>query len=84
MLEILCLEGPLSLVFSIPSGSYILSASSSTVFSESGGEELDGGLPFRAECSEVSYCLCSVWLWFLYLIQLLQEEAFLMVAEQGT
>lgn len=53
---LLCLEGLVSCVCSIPSGSYILSASPSVGFPELRGS--DGDRQFRTECYKV-----SVWLW---------------------
>lgn len=61
--SLLYLRGLVSLVFSIPSGSYILSASSSAEFPEPMGEEFDRDIPFRTERSEVSHSLHIVWLW---------------------
>lgn len=55
------LEELVFLVFSIQSGSYSLSTSSSVEFPESQGKGLDVGIPIRAECSKVSL-LCNVWL----------------------
>lgn len=53
----------LSLVSSIHSSSFILSASSSTWFSESwGGGVFGRDFPSKAECSRVSHSLCIVWL----------------------
>ena len=47
-------------------------------------EGFDGDFPFRVECSEVSYSLCSVWMCVSTCFHLVQEEASLMIAEQGT
>ena len=60
---LLCLEDLVSLVSSIPSGSYNLSASSSSGVPEPRGEEFDGDIPFRAECSKVAHSLYIVQLW---------------------
>ena len=55
-------EGLILLGSSIPSGSYVLSASSSVGFlSTRGWEEFDGGLPFRAKCSKVCLCVVSAY-----------------------
>lgn len=50
-------------VFSIPSGSYSISASSSTEFFESCGEAIDGDGLFRAESSKMYHYLCIFQLW---------------------
>ena len=60
---VLCLEGLVSLVAFIPSGSYTLSACSSSGFPDPWGEAFDGDIPFRTECSKVSRSLHIVCLW---------------------
>lgn len=50
------LDGLVSSLSSIPSGSYVLCASSSTKSSEPRGQGFGGDNPFRVECSRVSHC----------------------------
>ena len=57
MSALLCLEGLVFLVSSIPSGSYTLTASSSTEFPEPSGGGFDLDIPFRTEYSKVSHSL---------------------------
>lgn len=46
-------------------------------------EELDGDIPFRFECSQVSHSLHNVWLWIcIFFSQLLQEEVKTLVLNQ--
>lgn len=75
MSVLLYLEDLVSLLSSSLPGSHSLSAFSSTGSPERWGEGFDGDIPFRAECCHFSYSV--------RVIHLLQEEAFLMVAEQG-
>jgi hypothetical protein len=56
------------LVFSIHSGFYALSASSSTGFPELRKEGFDGDVPFRSEWSKVSNSLNNVWLWISFFV----------------
>lgn len=51
-----------SFVLSIPYDSSILSASSSTEFPESWGEEFDRGISFRARFTQVFHSLRIIWL----------------------
>lgn len=60
---LLCLEGLVLLVNSITSGSYSLSASSSTGFPEPRGEGIDEDIPFRIECSKGTRSQHIVQLW---------------------
>lgn len=77
------LEGFIYMLFSIVSGLYILSASSSAGLPSLEGRDLIGDISFRAEHVKVSYsmndgltmALCSF---------LLQVEASLMMAEHGS
>lgn len=81
---LLCLGGLVPLASSIPTGSYTLSASSSTGFPEPLGEGFKGDILFKtdvfqglsvpAQCPAGGFCICS---------HRLQEEASQMVAEQG-
>lgn len=52
-------RGPVSLVSSNPSGSYILSASCSVAFPELWGQGFDENIPFRDEHSKVFLCMMS-------------------------
>lgn len=69
------------LVSSICSASNNYSASSSAEFYEPGQERLDGDIPFRTKCPEVSYCLHVVQLWVFGFVPPLQDKS-LMMAEQ--
>lgn len=55
-----CLEGLVSLVSSIPFGSYNLSASSSEYLPENWWEGFDEGFSLRTELSKVSLTLCTL------------------------
>lgn len=79
---LLCLEGLVSCVCSIPSGSYILSASSSVGFPELRGS--DGDRQFRTECYKVSQSACCLAVALCVCSSPLQEEVPPMMAEQGT
>lgn len=57
---LLCLEGLVLLVNSITSGSYSLSASSSTGFPEPRGEGIDEDIPLSTEYSKVCDSLHTV------------------------
>lgn len=70
---------PLSLASSIPSGSYPLSASSSMGFCEPWGQGFDGDNTVWGWVFTL-----SVWLRVSAFLLLLQEEASLVTAEQGT
>lgn len=81
-LVLLRLEGLVSLVSSIPCGSYTLSTSFFAGFPELCGEMLDEEIPFRTVCSQVSHsALSDMGLWVGS--HMLQLEASLMMAEQG-
>lgn len=73
-----CLEGLVSLVFSILVASHNLSTASSSDFPEPWGEGFGGAIPFRTQCSRVSVRCSAVG---LYLLHLLQEEASLVMYE---
>ena len=49
-----------------------------------GGKEFNRDIPSKAEYLRVSHCLHIVSLWISVFVHLLQEEASLMLAEQGT
>lgn len=51
----LFLKDLVSLMFSIPTDSYDLSTFSSAVFPKHQGERADSDIPFKTECSKVSY-----------------------------
>lgn len=60
VLVVLCLEGMISLVSSILTGSYNLSVSSSAGFSEPRGRTFIGDSSFRIECCKASHSVhCS-------------------------
>lgn len=84
MSVLLFVQGLDSLVSSVRTGSYNLSAFSSSEFLEPRKEGFDDCIPFYIECSKVSHflntatvdhCICSC---------LLQEEAALLMGEQDT
>jgi hypothetical protein len=82
---VLCLEGLVSLMFFILSCSYTLSVSSSPELMKHGRERFEGAIPFKAGCFEVSHSLHIVWLLVSGSCHLgLQENAPLLIAEQGT
>ena len=62
-LVLLCLEGIVYFVISIPMTLTIVFASSSAKFYDASGERFDGGLPFRTECAKVSHSLNIAQLW---------------------
>lgn len=81
---VLCLESIISLVSSILTDSYNLSASCSAGFSEPKGRKFIGDSSFRIECSKTSLsvhcsfvcvCICS---------HILKMEASLMMADEDT
>ena len=73
---------PCFLGIPILSDSCALSAPSSSEFPEHWGEGFDGDIPFRTECFKVSHTLYNVCLCICS--HLLQEEASLVMADQGT
>lgn len=76
---LLGLEGLLSLVISIPPGSYNVSVPFAVMFPESGGEKLNGDIPFKTfTCCTLSSCGS------LYLSPSTVEETSLMLTEQDT
>lgn len=70
------LEVLVLLVSSIPFGSYTISDSSSTEFSEPGGQENDGVISFSTKCSKVSYFLHNARLWVAVLVQICGRRKF--------
>lgn len=66
MSVLLSLEGLVSLMSCVPTGSYNLSISISAELAEPLEEKLVEGLPLRTECSEVFYSLPFAHLWVLY------------------
>jgi hypothetical protein len=64
-------------VSSIPVGSYNLSASSSTEFSELWQKEFDKGISFRADYFKVSHLLYFVQLWISVIVRIYQKKELL-------
>lgn len=66
-------------------GSYTSFMFSTTWFPELLGEEFDGDILFRAECSKIIHSLCIVWLGVLCICSyLIHQEVFLTMTGQGS
>lgn len=62
---------------SLPSGTSILSISSSTRFPVSQGKGFNGDRPFKDVCPEVFYSLYKVWLWISLFVPIFGRTKFL-------